>query len=313
MADENVLVGYDTTDDAGVYLLDEGKCLVQTTDFFPPVVDDPKTFGRIAAANSISDIYAMGARPLFALAVVCFPIGKLGSEVLAEIMLGGQEKAGEAGISIIGGHSVDDAEPKFGLVVTGIVDKDKLVRNDGAHPGDLLMLTKPIGSGIYTTALKQGKASQQEEGLVVDVMSGLNKAASEAMIEVGVNACTDITGYGLLGHLVEMLEASAAAAIVVDGEVPRLPGLRKMTLEGAVPGGTMMNLRFVEEHADWHPSLDEISRVILCDAQTSGGLLVSCSPDKREAYQSACKKRGVEAPIIGVVFDGPAGAIGVVP
>lgn len=311
--DERVLIGYDTADDAGVYLFDNGICVIQTVDFFAPVVDDPEDYGRIAAANALSDIYAMGGTPIYALSVVCFPIEKLGRDVLADILRGAQRKAAEAGVSIIGGHSVNDSEPKFGLSVTGLSTVNKLVTNSGARPGDVLLLTKPLGSGIITTALKQGKAAPQQVEAAVEMMSGLNKDASEVMVEVGVHACTDVTGFGLIGHMQEMLKAGRVAAIVTEGEVPRLPGLRDLALAGAVPGGTMANMRFVEAQTDWHPSIDELDRVILCDAQTSGGLLISCPPDRVDQLREALGERGVDAPVIGVVFDGPAGAIVVVP
>lgn len=308
-----MLIGYNNADDAGVYLLNDGTCLIQTVDFFAPVVDDPEEFGRIAAANALSDVYAMGGKPLFALSVVGFPIGKLGTDVLSAILRGGQEKANEAGVPIIGGHSVNDQEPKYGLVVTGTTIVNELITNSGAQPGDVLLLTKPIGSGIITTALKQGKADNDAERAVIEVMTSLNSAASETMVKVGVSACTDISGFGLLGHLREMLEASGLSAIVVAGEVPQLPGLRELALAGAVPGGSMNNLRHVEEKADWHLDIDEISRIILCDAQTSGGLLIACPPGKVDLLRAGLSERGVNAPVIGVLFDGPAGAIGIVP
>ena len=308
-----MLIGYETADDAGVYLLDDGRCLVQTVDFFTPVVDDPFDYGQVSAANSISDIYAMGATPLYAISVVCFHVGKLGHETLVQILLGAQRKAAEAGVPIIGGHSIEDEEPKFGLSVTGIVDKDLLIRNDGARPSDVLVLTKPIGSGITTTAIKQGKATTEQERMVVKVMTTLNRDAAEAMVEVGVHAATDITGFGLLGHMQGMMEASGVSAIVTAGEVPKLRGLYDLIKDHAVPGGSMTNLQHVEEFVDWHTKIDDLTKVILCDAQTSGGLLISCPSDKVGKLLRAMKSRGVNAAAIGIVFDGPAGAIGVVP
>ena len=313
MDNERVLVGYDTADDAGVYLLDDGSCLVQTLDFFTPVLDDPYDYGRVAAANAISDIYAMGARPLYAISIVCFHVRKLGSEVLGKIMLGAQRKAAEAGVPIIGGHSIEDEEPKFGLSVTGIAMVDRIVRNDQAKPGDVLILTKPLGSGIYTTAIKQGKASAKQERLVTGVMAMLNKEASEAMVEVGVNAATDVTGFGLMGHLHEMLKASSVSAIITASQVPLLPDWLELVKAGAVPGGTMTNLSWVDEKVEWNAGVDEYTKVILCDAQTSGGLLISCPERKLEHLRSQFRERGVEASVIGVLFDGPAGAIAVMP
>jgi selenide,water dikinase len=308
---ERVLVGYETADDAGVYLLDDGRCLVQTIDFFTPVVDDPYDYGQVAAANALSDIYAMGATPLYAISVVCFHVGKIGRETLGRILLGAQRKAAEAGVPIIGGHSIEDDEPKFGLSVTGIADPDRLVRNNGARPGDVLMLTKPLGSGIITTAIKQGKASPEQEKLVIETMSTLNREACQAMVEVGVHAATDVTGYGLLGHLHEMLEASGVSAIVTSREVPRLRGLRDLIEEQAVPGGSMNNLRQADPYVDWHAKIDDLTKVILCDAQTSGGLLIACPHGKVQKLKAAMNARGVSAAAIGLVFDGPAGAIGV--
>jgi len=310
---DRVLLGYETADDAGVYLLDDGRCLVQTVDFFTPVVDDPYDYGQVSAANSLSDIYAMGAVPLYAISIVCFHIGKLGHETLAQILLGAQRKAAEAGVPIIGGHSIEDEEPKFGLAVTGIAEQDSLVRNDGARPGDVLVLTKPIGSGITTTAIKQGKATSEQERMVVEVMTTLNRDAAEVMVEIGVHAATDITGYGLLGHMQEMLEASGVSAIVTAGEVPKLRGLYDLIKDHAVPGGSMTNLLHVEKYVDWHASVDDLTKVILCDAQTSGGLLISCPAEKVQKLLAVLKSRGADAAAIGVVFDGPAGAIGVVP
>lgn len=310
---ERVLVGYQGADDAGVYLLDDGRtCLVHTVDFFTPVVDDPYDYGRIAAANSLSDVYAMGAKPLSALSIIGFPIGKLGREMMAEILRGGFDVAAKAGIPVVGGHSIDDREPKFGLAVTGIVEKDRIVTNSGARPGDVLLLTKPLGSGIYTTAIKQGKLPEEETKGVIGIMSALNRKASEAMVKVGVNACTDVTGYGMIGHLHEMLAASNVSAFVTAEQVPHMPGLEELIRDGCVPGGTANNLQYARKFADWGSSVDEITRYILCDAQTSGGLIISCAREKQIELQAMLKEQGLNAPVIGVVFDGPAGAVAVV-
>ena len=313
LKDANVLVGFNGADDAGVYDLGDGRCLIQTVDFFTPVVDDPFDYGMIAAANSISDVYAMGGKPICAMGIVAWPIGKHGHEAMAEILKGGYEKAAEAGVPVIGGHSIDDAEPKFGLAVSGIVEKDNLVTNAGARPGDVLMLTKPIGSGIYTTALKQEKASEQQVKVVTEVMGMLNKNACEAMVEVGVNGCTDVTGYGLLGHLNEMMLASNAAAIVNMNQIPFLPDLEDLAMAGAVPGGTINNLNYADNFTDWNGDFGELTKMKLVDAQTSGGLLISCPAEKVKEIQLTFKAKGVRAPAIGVVFDGPAGAIIVSP
>lgn len=313
MQNDRVVIGFDGADDAGVYELDNGNCLIQTVDFFTPVVDDPGDYGRIAAANSLSDIYAMGATPICALGIVAWPIGKYGTEMLAEIMKGGHEKAAEAGVPIMGGHSIDDAEPKYGLVVSGIAEKDKIVTNSNARPGDVLILTKPLGIGIYTTAIKQEKSNPEMERAAIAIMKQLNKNASEAMIAVGVNACTDVTGFGLLGHLHEMLAASGVSSMVTAGQVPMLPDLEELVMQGALPGGTMSNLRYGENFVDWHEEIGELTKYTLSDAQTSGGLLISCPADKKDALLKELSDRSVHGAVVGVVFDGPAGAIAVVP
>lgn len=310
---KKVLYGFEQADDAGVYLLDDGNCLIQTVDFFTPIVDDPYDFGKIAAANSLSDIYAMGGRPISALSIVAFPISKLGPDILAQILKGGIDKAHEADVPIIGGHSIDDAEPKFGLMVNGIATRDQIVTKKGAQPGDILLLTKPLGSGIYTTALKQGKATVEMSRAVVEIMSRLNRGAGEAMVEVGVNACTDISGFGLLGHLHEMMEASDTAAMITASQIPTLPDLEDMAFKGAVAGGSLANLRFAEEFVDWQKGIGELTKIVIADAQTSGGLLIACPAKKQQALDKALAKRGVHGETIGVVFDGPTGSIAVVP
>lgn len=313
MEHDRVLVDFNGADDAGVYLLDDGTCLIQTVDFFTPVVDGAYDYGRIAAANALSDVYAMGGRPICALGIAAWPIGKYGPDLLGEIMRGGQEVCAEAGVPIIGGHSIDDAEPKYGLVVSGIAKREDLVSNAGSRPGDMLVLTKPLGSGIYTTAIKQEKGNEEMERVVIAIMSQLNSAASEAMVSVGVNACTDVTGYGLLGHLHEMMSASGTAAMLTANEVPKLPDLEDLIMKGAVPGGSMGNLRHADSFADWHESIGELQRIVLADAQTSGGLLISCPPGRIEALKAAMKERGARGAVIGVVFDGPAGAVSIAP
>lgn len=304
--DPNVLIG--TEDDAGVYRLNDHTAIVQTVDFFTPVVDDPYDFGAIAAANALSDIYAMGARPLTALNLVAFP--KEGDvDVLAEILRGGAEKAAEAGVSIIGGHSIDDREPKYGMAVTGIADPGRLAMKAGARPGDMLVLTKPIGIGIITTALKAGRAPEDVVDTAVRNMKALNRSASEAMMEIGVTGATDITGFGLLGHLHEMLHRSCVSGIVRLGTVPVIPGVRE--LAGLfVPGGTRANLRFVDEHVEWAAGISDIDKLILSDAQTSGGLLISIAKDKLDDMLSALSNRGVETrAVIGEVIGGEPGRI----
>lgn len=306
VTDPRVIIGANTADDAAVYKLDEGTALVQTVDFFTPVVDDPYIFGLVAAANSLSDIYAMGARPIFALNIVAFPVNDLPLEVMGRILEGGSDKAHEAGIHIVGGHSIEDKEPKYGLVVTGLVAPDKVVSNAGARPGDTLLLTKPIGTGVISTALKRGLAGESAVAEAIQVMSALNRAASEAMVECGVNACTDVTGFGLMGHLNEMLQASPTpggiGAVVRQGDVPIIDGVKELAAQGIVPGGTRRNMDYANEFVVWPEGVTETEKLILCDAQTSGGLLISAPPERAQALLDTLKdKKGLKAAAIGEV------------
>ncbi len=278
--DPRILVGPETCDDAAVYQLTEEIAIVQSVDYITPVVDDPYTCGAVAAANSLSDIYAMGGRPLFALNIVGFPATKLPMRVLALILQGGADKAKEAGAAVIGGHSIDDPEPKYGLVVTGVVHPDRILTNAGARAGDDLILTKPLGIGIITTGIKQERVSEQGVEGAIRVMTTLNKAAAEAMIEVGVNACTDVTGFGLLGHLQEMVSASGVGARISLSTVPVLPEAWTLVNEGVCPGGTKRNRDALKGKVTWAPDISDESQLILCDAQTSGGLLISVPKDK---------------------------------
>jgi selenide,water dikinase len=292
-----------------VYRLSATEAIVETVDFFTPVVDDPFVFGRIAAANAFSDIWAMGARPLFALNLVGFPVGKLPMEVLGEILRGGADAAAEAGAPILGGHSIDDPEPKYGLAVTGLVHPEKVLRNVGARPGDQLLLTKPLGSGIVTTAIKRGVA---EAGLVdraVRVMAALNRRAGEALAASGaVHALTDITGFGLLGHAWEMAEGSAVAFRLRLASVPILEGVLALAAQDVVPGGTKANLAWVEPHVRFEAGVDGPARLALADAQTNGGLLAAIAPDRLEAVLEALRQSDVQAAVIGevVVSEGEA-------
>jgi selenide,water dikinase len=278
-ADPNLLVGAGTADDAGVYRLTDELALVQTVDFFTPIVDDPFDFGRIAAANALSDVYAMGGRPVTALNLVAFPLERLGREVLAEILGGGAAVAAEAGVAIVGGHSIDDPEPKYGMAVTGVVHPDRLLRNSSARPGDAIHLTKPIGGGMVSTAAKRGLASPALLERTVEVMTTLNAEASAQAVAAGASAMTDVTGYGLLGHLLEMARASGVDIEVSAAAVPVIDGVAEL-LEGEEPpvaGGTRRNREWVEPHVDWTNDVTEPSRWLLCDAMTSGGLLVSAA------------------------------------
>jgi cysteine desulfurase NifS/selenium donor protein len=291
-ADPRVMIDASTADDAAVYRLTEELALVQTVDFFTPITDEPRTFGAISAANSLSDVYAMGATPSFALSVVGFPSGRLPLEVLGEILEGAVETAREAGIEIVGGHSVEDTEPKFGLVVTGTVHPDRLVGNAGARPGDRLVLTKPIGTGILATAAKQGALGPGEEREGLEVMRALNRGAAEAMQEVGVHACTDVTGFGLLGHMLEVARASGVDVEVDAGEVPVLAKARELARAGIVPGGTVDNLEHVAASVEWPASMSRVERLLLADAQTSGGLLIAVDPESLDRLLGALERRG---------------------
>jgi selenide,water dikinase len=279
-SDANVLVGFDTADDAGVYRLNDELAIVQTVDFFTPIVDDPFDFGRVAACNAISDIYAMGATPISALNLVAFSIEDLGAEVLAEILRGGAQVAAEAGVAILGGHSIDDAEPKYGMAVTGVVHPDRLLTNAGGQPGDALLLTKPLGAGAVSTAVKRGLEAPLAEA--VEVMSTLNRDAALALREVNTHGLTDVTGFGLMGHLHELALASGLAAEVRAAAVPAIDGVLKLLSDPddrAVAGGTRRNRGHAEEFTWFADEVPESRRWLVCDAMTSGGLLAAVAED----------------------------------
>lgn len=308
----NLLVGIDTSDDAGVYRLTDDLAIVQTVDFFTPIVDDPYSFGQIAAANAISDIYAMGGKPLTALNIVAFPIHTLDKQVLADILRGAGDKMKEAGVTLVGGHSIDDKEPKFGLAVTGLVHPQRVRANAGAKPGDKLILTKPIGVGILTTSIKKDRLSEAEVQRVTEVMSTLNKTAAETMESYEVHACTDVTGFGLLGHASEMAKGSGVGLRIYKDQVPVLPRVRELAEEGFVPGGTKNNFAHLEGSVTFPESLDQIGRWILCDAVTSGGLLISVADDQAETLLADLIQAGVEASIIGETSEDRPGHIVVI-
>lgn len=313
MSHPDLLVGTETGDDAAVYRLNDGTALIMTVDFFPPITDDPFEFGTIAAANSLSDVYAMGGKPLLALNIVGFP-ASLNKEILGEVLRGGYSKANEAGCLIVGGHTVDDPEPKYGLSVVGIVEPGKQVTNAGAQPGDVLVLTKPVGTGIITTAGKQGKVSSEVLQGAVQAMATLNRAACEAMVKVGVHAATDITGFGLMGHLKSMVRGSKVTAEVGLSQVPVLPGTWDLLDQGVAPGGTHRNLHSVADTVQWHHDLTEREQLLLCDAQTSGGLLIAVSSDKRDALLTELEKIGsMCAAVVGQVIGASEGQIKAVP
>jgi cysteine desulfurase NifS/selenium donor protein len=302
--DKNILVGADTSDDAAVYKLDDKTAIVQTVDFFTPIVDDPFDFGAVAASNSLSDIYAMGARPLFALNVVGFPSNRLPMTVLEDILKGAQHVAEQAGIHIIGGHTVDDTEPKFGWSVTGIIHPDKVIKNNSAKPGDVLVLTKPIGTGILSTALKQNLLDEESVLELKNTMVELNKSASEAMIEAGVNSCTDITGFGLLGHLLEMMNASNTSAKIEMHKIPLLNNVIEFASSGLIPGGTKDNYQHTLRGVKYANEISEIRKLILNDAQTSGGLLISIPEKNYTSLMQFLKDKGVvKTALIGSIMN----------
>ncbi len=295
-----MLVGLSTPDDAAVVKVSDDLALVQTADFITPVVDDPFQFGRIAAANSISDVYAMGGKPLSAINLVCWP-SKLSSKVLQEVLKGGEATAREAGCSIVGGHTIDDKEPKYGLAVMGTVHPEQFLRNIGAFPGDLLFLTKPLGTGILSTAVKFGKATPEEAKTLVENMAALNKSAMEVALAAGARAMTDITGFGLVGHLLEMLGKSGSLGVEIHAQaLPILPGFQKHLSRGAVPAGLEKNLSLVKKRLEVDGSVEECFKSLVCDPQTSGGLAMAIPPEKEEAFVREASQRGLMAPKIGV-------------
>ena len=306
--DEHVLVDASTGDDAAVYALGDGRALVVTLDFFTPLVDDPYDFGRIGAANALSDVYAMGAEPLFVLNLLAFPRALLGEGLVEEIIRGGSDTAREAGVPIMGGHSVDDPEPKYGLVAVGEVQVEKLVTNTSAEAGDLLVLTKALGTGVVATAIKAEAASDAATKAAVKSMTALNREAATAMKRVGVRAATDVTGYGLLGHLSTLLLQSGVAAEIVAENVPVLPEVSELIIAGHIPGGTRRNLEDLEHRVEFGDQ-DETIRLILADAQTSGGLLISVPEERLEELMELLEAAGPVTAMIGRVTEGAPGTI----
>jgi selenide,water dikinase len=306
--DANVLAGHDGFEDAAAYLVAPGMALVQSVDFFTPIVDDPAAFGRIAAANALSDLYAMGARPLFALALAAWP-RELDLDLFARVLEGGAAKAAEAGCPVVGGHTIDDPEPKYGLAVTGIADPDALWRNAGGRAGDELYLTKPLGTGVVSTAVKNEAAPPDVVAAAVASMERLNRDAADAAREAGPSAVTDVTGFGLCGHLHELAAASGVAAELDHEALPWLPGVRELAEAGQVAGGSRRNLEAAGPYATFGERLDELDRILVCDAQTSGGLLVALAPERAETFRQACTARDVPAVRIGRLAEGPAGSV----
>ncbi|MBP7865731.1 MAG: selenide, water dikinase SelD [Acidobacteria bacterium] len=296
--DARLLVGYETSDDAAVFEIAPGLLVVQTLDFFTPVVDDPRTFGRIAAANALSDVYAMGAVPLSALNIVCFPRG-LDPEILGKILAGGAEKAAEARVAIAGGHTVDDPEPKYGLSVIGTVSREALLTNRTAREGDVLVLTKPLGIGVLTTAFKRGDIGEAELGPAVEVMEQLNAEASRLMTRHGAHACTDVTGFGMLGHLWEMASASGLGAEVRAEAVPVLPEALPFCAAGRLPGGSFANQDHLKDAVRAAHGVEAARLNALFDAQTSGGLLVALDADRAEAFVAELRAEHPWAAVVG--------------
>lgn len=295
----DILVGTESSDDAAVYRINADTAIVQTLDFFTPIVDDPYDFGAIAAANALSDIYAMGAKPLFALNIVGFPQNVLPMTVLEKILKGATDKAEEAGISIIGGHSIEDPEPKYGLAVTGIVNPGRIIKNFGAKPGDQIILTKPIGTGILTTALKRGLIDEVLNQQLISIMSQLNNIAGELMLNYDISACTDVTGFGLLGHLTEMAEASFCDAYIKFNKIPFINEAKQMAAAGIVPGGTYRNLDFFRSKSIFE-ELSKTEQLLCFDAQTSGGLMIAINAEDANKLIADFRKAGLkEAEIIG--------------
>lgn len=304
--DRRLLVGPATRDDAAIFRLSRDVALVSTTDFFTPVVDDPFLFGRIAGANAISDIYAMGGKPLFALSIVAFPIGKLPAEQFARMLEGLADACADAGIEIVGGHSIDDPEPKLGLAVTGVVHPKEALSNAGARAGDVLILTKPLGIGCATTAIKRGLESPAIPA-AIEQMRTLNRVAGEVFAKARVHALTDVTGFGLLGHLWNVVEASGVRAVVRVADVPRLPGVEALVQAGVVPGGGRRNLEDVAPRVRFAAHVPEWERLLLADPQTNGGLLAAVSKREAASVLSALRRRKVRAQVVGQVGKGSPG------
>ena len=314
-SDPALLVGLDTADDAAVYRVSDDLAIVTSVDFFTPIVDDPLEFGRIAAANALSDVYAMGGRPITALNLVAWSLEELGEEPLREVLRGGAEIVREAGAAVVGGHSIDDREPKYGMAVTGVAHPDRLLRNSTALAGHDLFLSKPVGGGVVSTAVKRGLGSDELTASMVKVMTALNRPASEAALAAGASAATDVTGFGLLGHLHELAAASGVAASVEASAVPSIPGVLELLGneggEAPIAGGTRRNRAWVEEWVDWDASVPEERRWLLCDAMTSGGLLVAAPPGSAAA-PGPTSPPGPNTPLgdrIGRLIEGEAGRI----
>jgi selenide,water dikinase len=308
-AEGDLLVGAAEADDAAVLRLDASRALILTTDFFTPIVDDPRDWGRIAAANALSDVYAMGGRPVVALNLTAWPARQLRMEVLAEVLRGGADVASAAGCLVVGGHSIDDPEPKYGMAVVGFAHPDRLLTIDRARDGDVLMLTKPIGTGVVATAIKRGDAEPGAVAAAVASMTALNADASDAAVAFGVRAATDVTGFGLLGHLHRMLRASGVSGEVYADRVPLLPGATELASRGFISGGTRANVEYLKTAVERQPEVPEVLSVLLHDAQTSGGMLLAVPAAQTAALYEELVCRGLPCAVIGRVIPGPGGRI----
>jgi selenide,water dikinase len=308
-ASDALILGFETSDDAAVYRMSDDVAALLTVDFFTPIVDDPYDFGRITAANALSDIYAMGGKPLTAMNLLAFPCS-LGPDIVGEVVRGGAEKVTEAGAVTVGGHTIDDKEPKFGLSVFGVVHPDDVVRNRGARPGDAIFLTKPIGTGVWGTALKRQLVEEEDAREVIESMAALNRGACEAMMEVGVHAATDVTGFGLLGHLHELAEARGCGADVDLGAVPVFDGTFDFVRESVVPGRTAEIVSWANGFVKWHSPEDrELWMKLLCDPQTSGGLLIAVSDEAADQLKIELEVRAIEAAQLGRFTAGEPGIL----
>jgi len=306
MSDPNLITGIERSEDAGVYRLTAEIAIVQTVDFFTPIVDDPYDFGQIAVSNALSDVYAKGGKPLTAMNIVCFPVDKMDISVLNKVLKGGLSKMREAGVILLGGHSIDDPEIKYGISVTGTIHPQKVVKNNGAKPGDILILTKPLGIGIVTTAIKRGLASPALIRKATRQMATLNKAASEVMLSVGVHACTDITGFGFLGHAGEMLEETDNGITIYSAEIPYIKEARQLAERGVVPGGLKRNRDFRQKIVKFEKNVQQYVQDILFDPQTSGGLLIAVNSTKAVRLLNLLSENGIkQARIVGKIVDSP--------
>jgi len=310
ISDPNLIVGMERAEDAGVYKLNDDLAIIQTLDFFTPIVDDPYTFGQVAVANALSDVYAMGGRPLTAMNIVCFPLDTMDMSILREILTGGLNKLHEAGVALVGGHTMEDPELKYGLSVTGTVHPQKVVLNSGARVGDRLVLTKQLGTGIINTALKGGVADKLVVAKAVECMLTLNREASELMIKAGVHACTDVTGFGLLGHACEMIEGADVGMIIYSARVPFFAEAKELAEMGMIPGGMYRNREFRLSMVEFGQQIPDYLADILFDPQTSGGLLISVPAMEAESFVGAMHEAGIEAAaVIGEVVAEPKGRI----